>query len=584
MQPHEPSSSAFRQASATCSLQRRKPSVLTRVGLAILSILVGCNPGDTSYTTTNHLPSSGGLGAPYLYPEEEEQGWTNFQPSLDTRVVYVSSSTGNDNNNGLSESSPKRTIAAGKSLMRHGFPDWLLLKRGDVWTESLGQWRVSGRSPSEMMLIGSYGTATQRPLLLTGTSHGLFTNLGGGSAPSIDYVAFVGIHFTPHLYVGVGSPSGFSWLVGGTHLLIEDCLFERYMNNLTIQGFDNWRRNTTIRRNVLREAFATTAATSGQGLYAAGCDGLTIEENVFDHNGWCESIPGAVPSIFRHGIYIQTGSGRGNNHNVVVSGNIIANSAATGLQLRSGGICRNNLFLRNPIHVLLGGGHQLDFSGVEADFHDNVLLDGRDIDAINPRGWCVTAANIRRGEVRRNLIAHQVNGTAPRAFDLDSNHGVGISNLSFLNNVIYNWSDAGCLQVVGTKFQDITVFGNQFQEYRASGSQALFRSSDAQNLRNIFSGRNTFHSNANASRWIRVGQVFQDLQSWKNTVGDTSSVAMAVPYPMPSRNIESYSVSVGGNASLSDFMANACLQSRTSWRPLYTAREANTYFRLGFNM
>lgn len=58
-------------------------------------------------------------------------GWTVFVPSSDTRTIYVSSSTGNDSNNGLSESTPKRTIAAGKSLLRNGYPDWLLLKCGD---------------------------------------------------------------------------------------------------------------------------------------------------------------------------------------------------------------------------------------------------------------------------------------------------------------------------------------------------------------------------------------------------------------------------------------------------------------------
>jgi hypothetical protein len=76
-------------------------------------------------------------------------GWTKFTASPDTQKVYVSSTSGNDQNDGLSPATPKRTLAAGVALMRHGYPDWLLLERGDVWHESLGQWRKSGRSQSE---------------------------------------------------------------------------------------------------------------------------------------------------------------------------------------------------------------------------------------------------------------------------------------------------------------------------------------------------------------------------------------------------------------------------------------------------
>ena len=99
-------------------------------------------------------------------------GWTVFTPSADTRTVYVSSSLGNDSNNGLSEAAPKRTIAAGKALMRDNFPDWLLLKCGDTWDEPIGTWPNSGRSLTEPTLISSYGTG-ERPFLRTGTSDGV---------------------------------------------------------------------------------------------------------------------------------------------------------------------------------------------------------------------------------------------------------------------------------------------------------------------------------------------------------------------------------------------------------------------------
>lgn len=562
----------------------RKPVQL--LSCILLPFLTACH-GDSIYapgTTPSPELDNPGIGNPFPHTEVDDEGWTTFTPSADTRLVYVSSSTGDDLNNGLTEATPKRTIAAGKALMRHGFPDWLLLMRGDVWSESLGHWKTSGRSRSEMMVVTSYGDSADRPILLTGTAHGIVTSLGGNAPPSIDHVAFVGLQLTPHLYVGVGTPCGISSLVGGTNLLIEDCHFERFMNNLSFQALDNWRYDTRIRRNIIRESFATTAATAGQGLYASGCDGLFLEENIFDHNGWCETIPGSNPNMFRHALYIQTGSGRSTNHNVALRGNIIANSAATGLQLRCGGVCSDNLFLRNPINVLLGGGHQLDPNGVDAAFCDNVIIDGRDIDASNPRGWSVTASNIRNGEIRGNLIAHQVSGSSPNAVDLNSDPGVGISNLRILDNVIYNWSDAGAIQTIGTKFLNITVSGNQLQEHNATGTRALLRHFGTPNPGNFHMSKNVFHSNAANNRWFSIGPAFHTIQSWNNAVGDNTSIAMSMHYLDPARNIESYSQHLGYGSSLDAFMTNACMQSRFFWRPEFTASKANEYFRRGFNM
>src|SRR5688572_23987343 len=63
-------------------------------------------------------------------------GYTDVNPSGDSKLIYVSSSSGSDSNSG-SESSPVKSIAKGISLMRSGSPDHVLLKRGDSWTENL---------------------------------------------------------------------------------------------------------------------------------------------------------------------------------------------------------------------------------------------------------------------------------------------------------------------------------------------------------------------------------------------------------------------------------------------------------------
>ncbi len=51
------------------------------------------------------------------------------------KKIYVSSSTGNDKNNGLSTSAPVKTIARANEIASSG--DGILLKRGDMWRESV---------------------------------------------------------------------------------------------------------------------------------------------------------------------------------------------------------------------------------------------------------------------------------------------------------------------------------------------------------------------------------------------------------------------------------------------------------------
>ena len=98
----------------------------------------------------------------------DANGWTTFTPSSDTRIIYVSSSTGSDSNNGLSQNAAVATIDKGLSLIRDGSADWLLLKAGDTWVnQEIGYLDFSGRSATEPILISSYGTGA-RPLIETG--------------------------------------------------------------------------------------------------------------------------------------------------------------------------------------------------------------------------------------------------------------------------------------------------------------------------------------------------------------------------------------------------------------------------------
>lgn len=510
-------------------------------------------------------------------------GWTSFTPSLDTRTIFVSSSGGDDLADGLSPATPKRTIAAGVALLRHGFPDWLRLKRGDVWQESLGAWRKSGRGPQEPMLVTTYGDALERPLLRTGVLGGIWTNGGGGTPPTIDDLAIVGLHFTPDAYTGGGSCVGAEMLQPGSRLLIEDCEFEGYCVNLVFQGFGGRHGNIRLRRSVIVDAYAVhSIGGHSQGLYAYGVDGLVIEENVFDHNGWRESVPGAGADIYSHNLYIDNG-----NTGVVVRGNVIANGSSHGLQLRCGGSAVNNLFVRNSISLLVGGGNSPEPGGVHADVRGNVILDGKDIDAANPRGWGLVLSNLASGNVAYNIVAHNVLGTQPAALILDGDAvgdngpSAGIHDTAIVGNIVYDWGGGVLVEGALAQLTQLEFSRNSLQN--AVLPEPLIAHAVAGTTAAVHAGDNRFFNQlAPANAWTKIARVPHSIDYWKAQVGDTTSVSEQVVYADPERSLSSYNVLVGGALGFDAFLAQARQQSRAHWRAVYMATRANRYLRAGF--
>jgi hypothetical protein len=125
----------------------------------------------------------GGRGWAQQGLPRDATGWTVFTPSSDSRLIYVSSSTGNDATgqiysptnsvisadpfNPVGPIMPFATISNAMAQARSGYPDWVLLKRGDTWSSGLPMAK-SGRSASERSLVSAYGASGARPLLKSG--------------------------------------------------------------------------------------------------------------------------------------------------------------------------------------------------------------------------------------------------------------------------------------------------------------------------------------------------------------------------------------------------------------------------------
>jgi len=347
-------------------------------------------------------------------------GWSIFTPSVDTRTIYVSSSTGSDSSNGLSESTPVRTIAKGKSLLRNGYPDWLLLKKGDTWKDQgFGLVCLSGRSATEPMLFSSYGTGARplievNPLSSTG-SEGFYTGGSGGCGSTGDKIALVGLEFYSYTsdpnsasYDSAtgGSGSGYFLLNNTTWMLVEDCRF----NYAYLVVEPTSARSVSLRRNVIVDNYNSAGAHS-QGIYSHNTVNLLLEANVFDHNGWHDTITNANSTIFNRNAYLSYGDGQ-----TIYRDNIDASGASGGVQMRCGGYTEDNLFSRDPISITYGSSENPP-QNVPGIICDNVTLDAHDISTqvqgtgIHIQSNSVGPSYIENVQAYGKIIAHNVLGT-----------------------------------------------------------------------------------------------------------------------------------------------------------------------------
>jgi hypothetical protein len=513
------------------------------------------------------------------------EGWTELPASPDARTVYVSSSSGNDGNKGLTEAEPKRTVGAAKKLLRDGFPDRLLLRKGDVWDEPLGRWDLSGRSKTERMIVSSYGAEGGRPLLKTGSSNGFEANDGSRH----DHLAIVGLHLWADKYAGgKESPRGFQ-VFGSTHdLLIEDCFVQAYDTNVVIQGTPEGRgrhEDVALHRCVIVDAY-TTGNGNSAGLFVSSTDGLFVEECLFDHNGWRDDVAGSAPNWFRHNVYVQNGC-----TGVVFHGNIVAGS--DGIQQRSGGTCEGNLFLKNALALQFGSGTTPEPEGVSGIVRENVVLDGRDLEPGQARGWGLILGNVVDAKIERNVVAHNTTGRAPIPWVLnfDNGHGnpKGLQNVVFEKNVVYDWGSGGRgAQIVcyaKGPFRNVTLKGNQIQELVDSGFLASWSASTPGLAAEIHGSENRwFRSKGGEARAFRLADADMDFAAFHAAIGDKTSTFAAVEYPDPNRTIATYQASIGGPPTLEAFLAEARKQSRSNWRPAYTAGAVGAYVRAGFGL
>jgi hypothetical protein len=366
-------------------------------------------------------------------------GWSVFTPDATSRVVYVSAS-GNDANDGLSPARPVRTLERGAALVRDGQYDFLLLRRGDTWRDpSLDDFK-SGRDATHPLVVSYYGDSGGRPRLEVAS------NLIDHNARTRNYFALVGLEIVSyrsdpsHPMFARAAGTVLRFVGGGNNILIEDCVL-RY-TGIVVQSYERAvYRDFRLHRSIILDTWTPNSSTTNSdrpsGIFASGVDGLVIEDNVFDHNGWNEEVSGAGANMYNHNMYLDV-TNVGNR--VVVRRNIVTRGSSHGVHGRPGGLYEDNLFVQNAISLQMGYSGTPLRAGTFAIARDNVILEGRRMDPTNgdwPRTtaiWGLEMTELGEGDFTAdgNIVAHRLHD--------GSFHGItSDERVEYVGNIQYEW-------------------------------------------------------------------------------------------------------------------------------------------------
>ena len=510
----------------------------------------------------------------------DDSGWSAPTPSLDSRLIYVSSSTGSDSNSGLTEALPKATIAAGRPLLRNGMPDYLCLKKGDTFHEPLGpNWQLSGRSMDEPMVICAYGTGA-RPVIDSGDASSFWV-----WNANVSNIAITGLSLTPSTYNGSFEPVGIAFYHRCTDILIEDCAIIGYGTNVVFEGSGQRLARIQVRRCTIADAWSVNSGYHCQGIFAADVDSLLIDENLLDYNGWTQSGLHAVPTIFRHNVYSI------NNTDVLARRNLVTNTDA--MQFRSGGTVIDNVCSRLVAGLTFGKTDLPNIEGCLVTCTGNAVIDGRALDGSHPAIYGYIFTNTVGGDISDNIASCAQSLTQTYAMwcpqQSTTAHGLFpvLQNISIHDNILHEYGHINFEGVAASGYGALTFNNNVQQTADDAGNSGLILISDTAAAAPAFisSSGNTWSLTAVAqANWFRINSVSTSLAAFKTALGDTTSVAGPVVYSAPTRTLASYNLSLGGANDHDAFLTEARKNRKDDWRTQYTTSAVRTYIRAGFDL
>ncbi|MCB9596232.1 MAG: right-handed parallel beta-helix repeat-containing protein [Sandaracinaceae bacterium] len=521
-------------------------------------------------------------------PRDEEAGFTTFDVGTDSVVVYVAKG-GDDGNDGATPETAVATLARAAELVRDGENDFVLLHRGDTWRDPVWPRRfLSGRDATHPMVIASYGDSTERPRLELGT---WFINHDGQAR---SFVAITGLHFVGYQFdpddpgfTGEGD-GALRYVGGGEHLLVEDCHLE-YAELVVQSCCGESYADVEVRRNVVEKAYHAGTCSPGDpngdptfrpsGMYSSHVERLTIEGNLFDHNGWNEDVATACATIYNHNLYL-------NGHDVVIRDNLLTRASSIHIKLRSdttgdmsGLVVENNFFVEGEIGVSLGGNTTEPGRFSESTVRRNVMSDiGRSRPTTRSLAWGLDVSDNDGLSVTQNLFLDQHEMGVGNSYALNLAGGTA-NDVVVEDNLFYRIQRTAIRARPTAGHSAIRVAGNDLVDpdqdsclVDHDGPFGAYRYAD-----------NRYQSSADDADWFCTASGRASLEEWQTASGETGASRLPDPgFPDPDRTVETYAESLGLAPTLDAFLAAARQQSRLTHRPELGAPALNDYVRAGF--
>jgi len=334
-------------------------------------------------------------------------------------TYYVSNSSGNDGNSGLTTAAPWKTIDKVNQKIDSGLSagDSILFKRGDTWTGGsyleIDNIDASAGSP---VTFGAYGTGV-RPIF---DFMGLNNNDSEIYLASNKNVVMEGLHLTrsnkTKIIIGMKfepAPENHNY-----NVTLRDMQIEGLFGGVIYFSHNGILENSFIENNNVGQA--VTSAHSG-GFYSSEFANVTIRSNKFCGNG--------TSNVFDHNMYISSLS-----QNWLIENNEFCNASNFGIVIHGYNVknitIRNNNFHDNQHGIGVGGG----YGGGGQESFENVLIENN-IFRNQSGSWIIQFGNVRNYTFRNNLVYNNPDGRiilTAKGDDISSN-GAYIYGNTFYN-------------------------------------------------------------------------------------------------------------------------------------------------------
>jgi hypothetical protein len=512
-------------------------------------------------------------------PRDQEGGFSTFDVGAGSQVIYVSSSEGDDNNDGTSPAEAVATLARGAELVRDGENDFMLLRRGDVWRgESLGRFK-SGQDAAHPLVLASYGDSTALPRIEVNQQ---FIDHNGKAR---SFVAVIGLEIVSYPKIPGDSDfdgatgGGFRYVGGGQGLLIEGC--HLVYGEVVVQSYGTEHYDgVEVRRNVIEQSYhvgtcGQNSAFRPSGMYSSHVTNLTIEGNVFDHNGWNEEVTEACATMYNHNMYL-------NADGLVVRDNIIARASSMGIKMRSdatgdaeGLVFENNLLVDGEIGIGIGGNTSEPARFSEVTIRNNVFTE---IGLGNPTdrnfSWMLAVADNVSATIEDNYFLHQPWYTNAYGISLG---GGSASDITVSGNTFYNLRARSLRVRPEAGWSNVSVVSNTFVD--PTHDSCLV---DHEGGFGAVSYANNAYLSSAGNDWFCVDGNRRSLSEWTSDSGESGAMTHSGSFADPTRTVSTYASSLGLASNLEAFLEVARQQSRLTWRSDMTANAVNDYIRAGF--